>query len=136
MTVCRIDDHHVNSGVEQGLCSGSDIAVDSERSAYHEPTFWIHSWAIQRRTQRMLPGHDAEQLPILDQKRYLEVPMGQLVEDLDWRRLRTSHQQIARHHLMHLSESVDTRGLGLADSAQRLTILDHDCKTVRPLGNQ
>jgi hypothetical protein len=136
MTVCRVDDQHVNSGVEQCLCSGGDIAVDSERGANHEPTFCVHRWAIQRRTQRMLPGHDAQQLPILDQEGCLEVPMGQLVEDLDWRRLWSSHQQIAGHHLMHLSESVDARGLGLADSAQRLTILDHDCKTVRPLGNQ
>ena len=84
----------------------------------------------------MLPGHDPEQLSVLNQERYLKVSMGQLIEDLRRRRLRSGRQQIAGHHLMHLSESVHPCGLSLADRAQRLTILDHDREAMRSLGNQ
>jgi hypothetical protein len=72
----------------------------------------------------MLPSHDAQQ-PSSVVKRHLRcrwVSSSKISTGDDSRsRLIT----IARHHLMHLSESVDSRGLGIAHSAQRLTILDH-----------
>ena len=82
MTVCGIDHQHIDAGVEQRLASSRDIAVDPDGGADHEPTLGVKSRAVQRGAQGMFARHDAEQPSAVDQQGHLQVPVGELVEDL------------------------------------------------------
>jgi hypothetical protein len=136
VTVCGVDDQNIDSGVEQGLCPNRHIAVDPDCGANHEPTFRVKGRPIQSGAERMPPGHDAEQLAVLNKERYFKVSAAELIEDLRRRGLRCGSQHIPGHHCVDLGKSVYPRCLGLTDCSQRLAIFYDYGETVCPFGDQ
>ena len=136
MTVRGVDDQDVDTGGEQRFGPPGDVSVDADRCADQQPPVAVQRRTVQRGAQRVLQRHHADEPVSLDDQGRSEMASGQQVEDLRRRGVGRYGQQVAGHHIVHLSESVHPGCFDLADRPQRPAVFDDDGQCVGAFGQQ
>jgi hypothetical protein len=138
MTVCGVDDQHVDARREQCLGLGSDIAVYPERCGHPQPAGTVQRWAVELGAQCPGRGQHTDQPALsIHRERQFLAAVVQLVEDLAWFGVGGHHHQIGLRHVGQPGEPIDPSQFGLGDQPGRtVRAVEHHHGPVRSLGQQ
>ncbi len=136
MPVGGVDHEDVDTVAEQFLRFRADIAVDAHRRADPKTAGGVQRRRIERRAQRCLAGHDADQPAGVDHRRGMQPCVSEQLEHLGQIGTAVDTERVPGHHLVQLGEPVLPGHVvfgGDADDA--LAVDDHD-GAVCPLRDQ
>ena len=108
VAVRGVDDEAVDAHRQQPLGLAGDVAVDADRGGDPQPTEVVQRGRVDRRPQRTGAGQDADQLPVVvDRRREPVAGRGEHVERLARLHRVLEGDHVGRHHVADLGEAVD-----------------------------